>query len=186
MASRKAQTVPATGAKNKSILVATGVTLGITTRSMARATSADSFSSASTLPREQKHPRHEPLITLASLRALRGESPRKYSESMLSDADSSNSSAMQVMTIGATSIDEQLAQMNEAIARLTRAVEEKDLQIAALVSRLEPHDGDNPNPEEEPPVKNIDVKPEPDQAAALMGSLSIQQLQEMIASTVKA
>ncbi|KAM1579585.1 hypothetical protein ACFXTI_041501 [Malus domestica] len=73
MASRKAQSVPATGAKNKSVLVATGVTLGITTRSMARATSAASFTSASTLPREQKHPRHEPLITLASLRAPRGE-----------------------------------------------------------------------------------------------------------------
>ncbi|KAM1029956.1 hypothetical protein FF1_033872 [Malus domestica] len=119
MASRKAQTVPATGAKNKSILVATGVTLGTTTRSMARAIFATSFTSASTLPREQEHPRHEPVITLASLRAPRGESPRKYFESMLSDADSSGSSAMQVMTIGATSIDEQLAQMNEAIARLT-------------------------------------------------------------------
>ncbi|KAM1169764.1 hypothetical protein ACFX15_030827 [Malus domestica] len=186
MASRKARTVPATGAKNKSILVASGVTLGITTRSKARATSAASFTSASTLPREQEHPRHEPLITLASPKAPRGESPRKYSESMLSDADSSSSSAMQVMTIGATSIDEQLAQMNEAIARLTRTVEEKDLQIAALISRLEPQDGNNPNPEEEPPVENIDVKPEPDQATALMGSLSIQQLQEMIASTVKA
>ncbi|KAM1302121.1 hypothetical protein ACFX2H_013077 [Malus domestica] len=197
MASRKAQTVPATGAKNKSVLVATGVTLGITTRSMARATSAASFTSASTLQREQKHPRHEPLITLASLIAPRGESPRKYSESMLSDADSSDSSAMQVMTIGATSIDEQLAQMNEAIARLTRTVEEKDLQIAALVNRLEAQDGDKPDPEddplkggaggdEEPPVKKIDGKPEPDQAAALMGSLSIQQLQEMITNTIKA
>ncbi|KAM2711782.1 hypothetical protein EV1_031863 [Malus domestica] len=186
MASRKTQTVPATGAKNKSVFVASGVTLGITTRSKARVTSAASFTSASTLPREQEHPRHEPLITLASPKAPRGESPKKYSESMLSDADSSGSSAMQVMTIGATSIDEQLAQMNEAIARLTRTVEEKDLQIAALVSRLEPQDDDNPNPEEEPPVENIDVKPEPDQAAALMGSLSIQQLQEMIASTVKA
>ncbi|KAM1695842.1 hypothetical protein TB1_029363 [Malus domestica] len=119
MASRKAQTVPATGTKNKSVLVASGVTLGITTRSKARATSAASFTSASTLPREQEHPRHEPLITLASPRAPRGESPRKYSKSMLSDADSSGSLAMQVMTIGATSIDEQLAQMNEAIARLT-------------------------------------------------------------------
>ncbi|KAM1167585.1 hypothetical protein ACFX19_030130 [Malus domestica] len=186
MASRKAQTVPVTGAKNKSVLVARGVTLGIMTRSKARATSAASFTFASTLPREQEHPRHEPLITLASPKAPRGESPRKYSESMLSDADSSGSSAMQVMTIGATSIDEQLAQMNEAIARLTRTVEEKHLQIAALVSRLEPQDGDNPNREEEPPVENIDVKPEPDQAAALMGSLYIQQLQEMIASTVKA
>ncbi|KAM2879215.1 hypothetical protein FF1_014737 [Malus domestica] len=119
MASRKAQTVPATGAKNKSVLVANGVTLGITTRSMARATSATSFTSASTLPKGQEHPRHEPLITLASLRAPRGGSPRKYSEFMLSDDDSSGSSAMQVMTAGATSIDEQLAQMNEAIARLT-------------------------------------------------------------------
>ncbi|KAM2657638.1 hypothetical protein EV1_012974 [Malus domestica] len=90
----------------------------------------------------------------------------------------------QVMTIGVTSIEKQLAQMNEAIARLTRIVEEKDLQIAALISRLKPQDGENPDPEddplkkgageeEEPLVKKIDVKPEPDQAAALMGSLSI-------------
>ncbi|KAM1813802.1 hypothetical protein ACFX11_027549 [Malus domestica] len=197
MASRKVQTVPATGAKNKSALVARGVTLGITTRSKARATSAVFFTSASTLPREQKHPRHKPLITLASLKAPRGESPRKYSESMLSDVDSSGSSAMQVMTIGATSIDEQLAQMNEAIARLTRIVEEKDLQIAALVSRLEPQDDENPDPEndplkrrndeeDEPHVEKNDVKPEPDQAAALMGSLSIQQLQKMITNTIKA
>ncbi|KAM1019339.1 hypothetical protein ACFX13_041426 [Malus domestica] len=186
MASRKGQTVPTTGAKNKSVFVASGVTLGITTRSKARATSAASFTSASTLPREQEHPRHEPLITLASPRAPRGESPRKYSESMLFDADSSGSSAMQVMTIEATSIDEQLAQMNEVIARLTRTVEEKDLQIAALVSRLEPQDGENPNPEDEPTVERIDAKPEPDQAAALIGSLSIQQLQEMITNTIKA
>ena len=84
------------------------------------------------------------------------------------------------MTIGVTSIEEQLAQMNEAIARLTQIVEEKDLQIAALVSRLEPQDDENPNPEDEPTVERIDKKPELDQAAALMGSLSIQQLQEMI------
>ncbi|KAM1743775.1 hypothetical protein ACFX12_013639 [Malus domestica] len=35
-------------------------------------------------------------------------------------------------------------------------------------------------------MEKIDVKPEPDQAAALMGSLSIQQLQEMITNTIKA
>ncbi|KAM1047508.1 hypothetical protein ACFX2C_026857 [Malus domestica] len=103
----------------------------------------------------------------------------------------------QVMTIGVTFIKEQLAQINEAIARLTQIVEEKDLQIAALVSRLEPQDGENPNPkddplkrgageEDEPPVERIDVKPEPDQAAALMRSFSIQQLQEMITNTIKA
>ncbi|KAM1163630.1 hypothetical protein ACFX2G_023710 [Malus domestica] len=90
------------------------------------------------------------------------------------------------MTIGVTSVEEQLAQMNEAIARLTRTVEEKDLQIAALVSRLEPQDDENPNPEDEPQVEKNDAKPEPDQTAALMGSLSIQQLQKMITNTIKA
>lgn len=43
------------------------------------------------------------------------------------------------MTIGATSIEEQLAQMNEVIAKLTRTVKEKDMQIAMLMSRLELH-----------------------------------------------
>ncbi|KAM1981775.1 hypothetical protein ACFX15_038227 [Malus domestica] len=197
MTSRKAQAVPITGAKNKGALVASGVTLGVTTRSKAKATSATSFTSASTLPGEREYPRHEPVITLASLRAPRGERPREYSESMLSDDDSSGSSAMQVMTAGATSVEEQLAQMNEAIARLTRTVEEKDLQIAALVNRLEAQDSEKPDLEddplkggaggdEEPPVKKIDGKPKPDQAAALMGSLSIQQLQEMITNTIKA
>ncbi|KAM2770371.1 hypothetical protein PS2_013028 [Malus domestica] len=103
----------------------------------------------------------------------------------------------QVMTIGVTSVEEQLAQMNEAIARLTRTVEEKDLQIAALVNRLEAQDGDKPDPEndplkrrddeeDKPQVEKNDAKPELDQTAALMRSLSIQQLQEMITNTIKA
>ncbi|KAM1866569.1 hypothetical protein ACFX13_009406 [Malus domestica] len=87
MASRKAQVVPVTNAKNKSILAAGGATSGITTRSKARALSAISSTPASTLPKEQKHLRHEPVITLASLKAPREERPRKYSESLLSDAD---------------------------------------------------------------------------------------------------
>ncbi|KAM2079236.1 hypothetical protein ACFX1R_026767 [Malus domestica] len=77
------------------------------------------------------------------------------------------------MTIGVTSIEEQLAQMNEVIARLTRTVEEKNLQITALVSRLEPQNGKNPDldddplkrevgEEEEPSVEKVDVKLEPD------------------------
>ena len=124
------------------------------------------------------------------------ESPRKYSESLLSDPDPSGSTTMQVMTTGATSIEEQLAQMNEAIAKLTRTVEEKDLQIAALVNQLDalPDVKVDPNigllkkeddEEEEPPAEKVEEKPKLDQATAFMGSLSIQQLQEMIASTVK-
>ncbi|KAM1600957.1 hypothetical protein ACFXTN_023335 [Malus domestica] len=134
---------------------------------------------------------------LASLRAPREESQRKYFESLLSDADSSSGIAMQVMVTGATSIEEQLAQMNEAIAKLTRTVEDKDLQIAALVNQLDAkpdekvRQGDNPvkkenNEDEEPPVENIEEKLKPDQAMMLMGSLSIQQLQEMIANTIRA
>ncbi|KAM0964110.1 hypothetical protein TB2_022685 [Malus domestica] len=197
MASKKAQVVLATNARNKSVIIVGGITSSVTTRSKAIAISATSSALASTPPKEQEHLRHEPVITLASLRTPREESPRKYSSSMFSDADSSSSSAMQVMTTEATSIDEQLAHMNEAIARLTRIVEKKDSQIAALANQLEAQQDDKPdlkgNPlkrevgkEDEPPMEKADVKSEPDQAAALMGSLSIQQLQEMIASTIKA
>ncbi|KAM1554185.1 hypothetical protein TB1_006313 [Malus domestica] len=65
------------------------------------------------------------------------------------------------MTTGATSINEQLAQMNEVIARLTRTVEEKDLQIAALVNRLEAQDGEKPNPKIDPLKKEDDEEDEP-------------------------
>ncbi|KAM2609243.1 hypothetical protein TB1_037480 [Malus domestica] len=197
MASRKAQAVPTTNAKNKSIIAAGGAISGIITRSKARALAASSSTPASTQSKEQEHPRHEPVITLASLRASREESPRKYSKSLFFDADSSDSTAMQVMATRATSIDEQLAQMNEAIARLTQTVEEKDLQIAALVNRLEAHDDEKPNlkidhlkkendEEDEPIVEKAEEKLKLDQTTTLMGSLSIKQLQEMIISTVKA
>ncbi|KAM2471717.1 hypothetical protein ACFX1W_046954 [Malus domestica] len=77
MASKKAQVALATNARNKSVITACGVTSGVTTRSKARAISVASSIPTSTLPKEQEHPRHEPLITLASLRAPREESPRK-------------------------------------------------------------------------------------------------------------
>ncbi|KAM1702153.1 hypothetical protein PS2_027067 [Malus domestica] len=197
MASKKAQVVLAVNAKNKSVITANGVTSGVITRSKARALSVASSTPTSTPPNEQEHPRHEPVITLASLSVPRKENPKKYSGSTLSDVDSSGSLAMQVMITRATSIDEQLAHRNEAIARLTRIVEEKDQQIAALVNQLDVkpdvkiEQGDDSvkkeNDEDEgPPVEKIDVKPKPSQATALTRSLSIQQLQEMIASTIKA
>ncbi|XP_050160362.1 uncharacterized protein LOC126633865 [Malus sylvestris] len=174
MESKKAQVVLAADARNKSVITARGVTSGIITRCKAKALSAASSAPASTPPKAQGHSRHEPVITLASLRAPREESQRKYSESLLSDADSSSGIAMQVMVTGATSIEEQLAQMNEAIAKLTRTVEDKDLQIAALVNQLDAkpdekvRQGDNPvkndnDEDEEPPMKNVEEKPKPDQ-----------------------
>ncbi|KAM2431631.1 hypothetical protein ACFX1W_018923 [Malus domestica] len=167
MASKKAQVVLAADARNKSIITAGGVTSGIITQSKAKVLSVASSTPASTPPKAQEVPRHEPVITLASLRAPREESQRKYSESLLSDVDSSSGIAMQVMVTGTTSIEEQLAQMNEAIAKLTRTVEDKDLQIAALVNQLDAkpdekvRQGDNPvkkenDEDEEPSVENVE------------------------------
>ncbi|KAM1094238.1 hypothetical protein FF1_009272 [Malus domestica] len=76
--------------------------------------------------------------------------------------------------------------MNEAITKLTRTVEEKDLQIAALVDPMVNPLQKEVGVEEEPLAKKVEEKPKPDQAMAFMGSLSIQQLYEMIASTIKA
>ncbi|KAM1315589.1 hypothetical protein ACFX2F_019333 [Malus domestica] len=104
---------------------------------------------------------------------------------------------MQIMTTGATSIKEQLAQISEAIVKLTRTVKENDLQIAALVNRLEAQHNEKSDPKvnplkketdekEELLIDKTDEKPEVDQATMLMGSFSIQQLQEMIISMSKA
>ncbi|KAM1728975.1 hypothetical protein ACFX12_019426 [Malus domestica] len=109
----------------------------------------------------------------------------RYFMSLTSDADLSSSCpvAMQVMTAGATSIEEQLAQMSEAIARLTRTVEENDLQIATLINRLEVQHDDKADPKVDPSNEETNKKEEPlvekaeeklDQAITLMGSLFIQ------------
>ncbi|KAM1734637.1 hypothetical protein ACFX11_020085 [Malus domestica] len=191
MASSKGQAVLATTEGGiLSTSAANGQSIGATT--------APQHATSKLVPLKEQgeHPRCESVINLTSLRAPKHDAEAHKMTSQGSQRRSSSASWMskgksrllvvQVMTIGVTSVEEQLAQMNEAIARLTQIVEEKDLQIAALVSRLEPQDGENPNPEDEPTVEKIDVKPEPDQAAALMGSLSIQQLQEMITNTIKA
>ncbi|KAM1680767.1 hypothetical protein ACFX2K_038407 [Malus domestica] len=128
---------------------------------MARALSALPSTSTSTLPNEQEQSRHEPVITLASLRAPREESPIRYLESLTSDTDSSSSLypvAMQVMTTSVTSIEEQLAQMNEAIAMLTMTMEENDLQIATFVNRLEAQHDEKVDQKVDPPKKETNKK----------------------------
>ncbi|KAM2238369.1 hypothetical protein ACFXTH_013457 [Malus domestica] len=68
---------------------------------------------------------------------------------------------MQVMTTRATSIEEQLAQMNEAIAKLTRTVEEKDLQITALVNQLDTKPNVKVEQEDNPVKKENNEDEEP-------------------------
>ncbi|KAM2483252.1 hypothetical protein ACFX1W_040908 [Malus domestica] len=191
MASSKGQAVLATTeGRILSTSAANGQSIGATTAPQ------HATSKFVSLKEQGEHQRRESVINLTSLGAPKHDAEAHKMTSQSNQRCSSSASWMskgksrllvaQVMTIGVTSIEEQLAQMNEAIARLTQIVEEKDLQIAALVSRLEPQDSENPNPEDEPTVERIDVKPELDQTAALMGSLSVQQLQEMITNTIKA
>ncbi|KAL6314070.1 hypothetical protein AAG906_011805 [Vitis piasezkii] len=47
------------------------------------------------------------------------------------------SMTMPVMAMGTTSVEEQLANMAHAIAKLTKMVEEKDMQIASLINKVE-------------------------------------------------
>ena len=44
---------------------------------------------------------------------------------------------MPVMTTGTTSVEEQLAEMAHTIAKLTKMVEDKDMQIASLINKVE-------------------------------------------------
>ena len=44
---------------------------------------------------------------------------------------------MLVMTTDTTSVEEQLAEMARTIAKLTKMVEEKDMQIASLINKFE-------------------------------------------------
>ncbi|KAM0975776.1 hypothetical protein ACFX1X_019019 [Malus domestica] len=76
----------------------------------------------------------------------------------------------QVMTIGVTSIEEQLVQMKEMLATMARTIKENDLKIVILLGKLGAmHDegadsGVNKDADEEevPPVEKLDAKPEPD------------------------
>ncbi|KAM1030827.1 hypothetical protein ACFX2C_034683 [Malus domestica] len=118
-----------------------------------------------------EHQRPEFVINLTSLGALKHATEAHKMTSQSIQRRSSSASWMskgksrllvaQVMTISVTSIEEQLAQMNEAIVRLTRIVEEKDLQIAPLVSRLEPYDNENPDPEDDPLKRGVGEEDEP-------------------------
>ena len=69
------------------------------------------------------------------------ESPIRMSkkDNFFNHFDSSTSSfvvTMLVMTINTISIEEQLARMACAIAKLTKTIEEKDIQIASLISKV--------------------------------------------------
>ncbi|KAI5316688.1 hypothetical protein L3X38_036395 [Prunus dulcis] len=113
----------------------------------------------------------------------------------------SYSMAMQVMVTGAMSIEEQLAHMSEAVTKLTKMVEEKDVQIASLINKWETHQDKEPSQdvhkkeshhEAESSEKGLGHETESGDKShgkgntASVGSLSIQQLQDMITNTIRA
>ncbi|KAH7840531.1 hypothetical protein Vadar_018136 [Vaccinium darrowii] len=164
-----------------------------------------------------------------------GSSPSSPKRLELSGrSNSSYSMGMQVMTTGAATVEEQLATMARAIEKLTKTVEEKDLQIASLMNKLEGQNvGDTSQDASHPPGftpqgviigdqngklkigdQGIKLKQQVDTnrvsssnpgggakfnhatSAALgieesaqpasIASLSVQQLQDMIASIIRA
>ncbi|KAI5335601.1 hypothetical protein L3X38_025734 [Prunus dulcis] len=103
----------------------------------------------------------------------------------------SYSMAMQVMVTGAMSIEEQLAHMSEAVTKLTKMVDEKDVQIASLINKWETHQDKEPSQdvhkkeshhEAESSEKGLGHETESGDKShgkgntASVGSLSIQQL----------
>ena len=106
---------------------------------------------------------------------------------------------MAVMTTDTTSVEEQLAEMARAIAKLTKTVEEKDMQIVSLINKVEvqvQNTGESsqglnhlPNvafPLNDAPhtYRTMQIERQMTKSAS-MASLSIQQLQDMITNTIR-
>uniref|UniRef100_A0A2N9I0X6 Uncharacterized protein n=1 Tax=Fagus sylvatica TaxID=28930 RepID=A0A2N9I0X6_FAGSY len=86
-------------------------------------------------------------------------SPRRATTSAFSE-DSSRTIAMPAMMTETAVVDERIVAMERAISKLTKTVEEKDLQIATLMNKLEVHNhGESSN---------------------------VQQLHDMITNTIRA
>ena len=107
---------------------------------------------------------------------------------------------MPVMETDTTSVKEQLAEMAHAIAKLTKTVEEKDVQIVSLINKVETQvqntgessQGLNHLPniasplDDAPHTYRIMQVERQTTKSALVASLSIQQLQDMTTNTIRA
>ena len=107
---------------------------------------------------------------------------------------------MSIMETDTTSIEEQLAEMARVIAKLTKTIEENDMQIASHINKVEAqvqntgelNQGLNhlPNvafPLDDAPhtYRTIQVERQTAESASV-ASLSVQQLQDMITNTIRA
>lgn len=107
---------------------------------------------------------------------------------------------MPVIATGTTYVEEQLAKMARAIAKLTKMVEEKDMQITSLINKVEAqvqntsesshrlnHLSNVASPLDDAPHTYRTMQGERETTEfASMASLSVQQLQDMITNTIRA
>ena len=103
------------------------------------------------------------------------------------------------MTTDTISVEEQLAKMARAIAKLTKTVEENDMQIAYFINKVKTqvqnmgkssqglnHLSNIASPlDNAPHTYTMQIERQTAEFAS-MASLSVQQLQDMIINTIKA
>ncbi|KAL6191547.1 hypothetical protein ACLB2K_037937 [Fragaria x ananassa] len=103
-----------------------------------------------------------------------------------------DSCAMQVMVIGVINVEEQaaqIAQLTEMVKKLQKTIEEKDVEIASLMEKLEVHhdnDSENNLHGDKKDMSGGSSSEQKGESNSILASLSIQQLQDMIAKTIKA
>ncbi|KAI5312769.1 hypothetical protein L3X38_041943 [Prunus dulcis] len=148
-----------------------------------------------------KNSRERSLSPDSSTGSYHGSPPDDQQKKLTSaSVGESYSMAMQVMVTGAMSVEEQLAHMSKAVTKLTKMVEKKDAQIASLINKWEVHQDKEPGQdahkkvphhEAESSEKGLGHETESSQKShekvdvASVGSLSVQQLQDMIANTIR-
>ena len=137
------------------------------------------------------------LTTKSSTTSCLGSSPRSSQEvtSSIFSGSSSHTIFMSAMMTETTTIDEKIAEMGRAIAKLTKTMEEKDLQIATLMNKLEvQNQGEPSNGQSQTQQRMLQGahRSSPKKAdnhhesSTFIASLSVQQLQDMIANTIRA
>ena len=94
------------------------------------------------------------------------------------------------MMTNTSTMEEKMAKMKQRVVLLTKALEDKDLQIATLMNKLEVQDlGESSHGHKFTSVKDdegreIENTPRQEQSAS-MASLLVQQLQDMITNTIR-
>ncbi|KAH7857466.1 hypothetical protein Vadar_013066 [Vaccinium darrowii] len=160
MAPKKIQTASISKKANKNVTMATNsssTSTGPLTRSKAKATAIPASKGVAQQCCKARSLSPRPSRSVSDADSSTGShsvsspSSPKHSESP-SHSESSYSVAMQAMTTGAATVEEQLATMARAIEKLTKTVEEKDLQIASFMNKLEAQNvGDTSQDASHPP-----------------------------------